>query len=141
MILFLMTWYAAINIPILPSPDDILGYWMSPGKDAIVMCYKEGNIYNGKVVWFKQYHDGRTFDSGGLPESKWMNAKAMYNFTYRGHEWENGTIWNISNGKKYSAYLTMPDVNKLNVVGYVYFKIFSETMEFTRYPYKTLPKF
>lgn len=113
--------------------DQILGDWISLEEDLIVRCYKSNSNYCAKVIWFKEYHDNTADDPNGVPESQWNGSKVMYGFIYINKEWVNGEIWNLKNGKKYSAYIKMPDLNTLEVVGYRYFRFFSESIQFKRY--------
>jgi uncharacterized protein (DUF2147 family) len=123
------------------SADQILGDWISPEKDLIVRCYKENNLYYSKVVWFKRYYDDSPDDPNGLPEDKWLNSVIMNSFSYANNEWADGEIYNLKNGKKYSAYIKLNNENKLKVVGYVFFRMFSESVFFTRYINSKLPNF
>jgi uncharacterized protein (DUF2147 family) len=124
-----------------PTADAIVGDWISPQKDLILRCYKQHNAYYGKVVWFKRYYDNSPTDPEALPEDKWLNTIVMDNFVYKNNEWADGEIYNLRNGKHYSAYITMQSIDKLEAVGFVFLRVFSETITFTKYTSVALPEF
>ncbi len=123
------------------TEDQIIGDWISPQNDLIVRCYKSNEQYHAKVIWFKEYFDNTADDPNGVPEKQWLGARVMSNFKYKEKEWVDGEIWNLKNGKKYSAYIKMPSPNKIQVVGYVFIRFFSESTEFTRYTGKPKAKY
>ncbi|MEO6901671.1 MAG: DUF2147 domain-containing protein [Bacteroidia bacterium] len=121
--------------------DQIIGDWISPKRDLIIHCYKENNLYYGKVVWFYKYYPTQPDDPNGVPEKQWVNSIVMNNFFFSDNEWSGGEIHNIKNGKKYDAYIQLINENSLKVTGYVFLRIFSETTMFSRYKELTLPAF
>lgn len=125
----------------ISSADQILGDWISPEKDLIVRCCKENNLYYSKIVWFKRYYDDSPETPNAVSENKWLNTVIMNSFSYANNEWADGEIYNLKNGKKYAAYIKLNNVNQLKVVGYVIFRMFSESIIFTRYVSSKLPYF
>lgn len=137
---FGILWLSAAKAQVMPA-DKILGDWISPEKDLIVRCFKDKNIYYSKVVWFKRYYDDAPDDPNGIPENQWLSAVVMSGFKYEDNEWNDGEIKNLKNGKKYSAYLKLNCENELSVVGYVFFRFFSETIVFRKFTEAKLPDF
>lgn len=132
------------SLPIRPQTtqaDQIIGNWISPKKDLIVHCYKQDNLYYGKVIWFYKYYPARLGNSSGLKESEWINAIVMSKFFFSDNEWQGGEIYEIKTGKTYDANIKLIDVNTLVVTGYAYWRIFSETTVFTRCKESKLPAF
>ncbi len=123
------------------KPDQIIGDWISPKRDLIIHCYKENNLYYGKVVWFYKYYPAQPDDPNGLPERQWVNTIVMSNFSFSENEWSGGEINDIKTGKKYDAYIQLVNENSLKVTGYVFWRIFSETTMFSRYKESELPAF
>lgn len=140
MILLLLLLMAVLNAQ-TSTGDLLLGNWISPQHDLIVNCYKENSVYRAKIVWFKRYYDNAPDDLNGMPEDKWLNHVVLDNFIYKEHEWIDGTITNLKNGKTYTAYLRMNATGGLEVIGYLYFRIFSETTVFRKYEPSQLPAF
>ncbi len=116
--------------------DQIVGDWMSPEKDLIVHCYKDNDKYFGKVIWFKKYNNNARIDavddSGGVPESKWLNTIVMSNLVFDNDEWDDGRVFQLKTGKSYRAFVKMKNENTLRLTGYVLLPIFSESVTFTR---------
>jgi len=112
--------------------DMILGQWMSPEKDLKVLCYKENNLYYAKVIWFKKYYSDIPDDPHCVPESQWLESVVMDKFQFKQDQWVNGKIWNLKNGKRYSAYIQLKGNDTLNVVGYVMFRFFNQKTFFVR---------
>jgi len=122
-------------------PDQIIGDWVSPKRDLIVRCYKENNIYYGKVVWFYKYHDNEPDDPNGVPEVQWLNSVVMNKFLFADNEWAGGEIYDLKSGKKYDSFIQLNNSNSLKVTGYVFFRFLSESTIFTRYQELKLPAF
>ena len=123
------------------KPDQIIGDWISPKKDLIIRCYKENNLYFGKIVWFYKYYPAQPDNPEGVPESKWVNTVVMDKFSFSDDEWSGGKIFEIKTGKTYDAYMKLIDLNNMEVTGYVFWRIFSDTITFSRYKESKLPPF
>jgi len=121
--------------------DKIIGDWVSPKRDLIIRCYKENNLYYGKVVWFYKYYPPQPDNPHGLPETQWVNTVVMDKFSFSNNEWRGGEILEIKTGKVYDAYIELIDENTLKLTGYIFWEIFSETTIFTRYKESKLPAF
>lgn len=121
--------------------DMILGDWISPQKDVIVQCYKKNNTYYGKIVWFKKYYYDLKHDPNAVPERNWMNIDVISKFSYKDNEWSGGEIYALKKGKIYEGFIKMKDKNTMEVTGFAYIRMLSETLHFTRYLEKHLPKF
>ncbi len=125
--------------------DKIVGLWISKEKDLIVKCYKEDDKYYGIIVWYKKRSAGVTAaannEYNGMPEEQWMNSFVMKDFVFDNDEWNDGNIYDIKKGKKYTAYIKLNRDNELHVTGYVCFRFLCQTMDFKRYTDNKLPAF
>ncbi|MFM2225633.1 MAG: hypothetical protein RJA07_1835 [Bacteroidota bacterium] len=121
------------------SADLILGRWINTNKDLIVECFKQGDKYFAKIVWFHVYPNDPN-DMVEIPESTWLNTVVMKDFVFDTNEWNSGTIKNLRNGKTYTAYIQMGCDNSLIVTGYVGFRFLSSTIIFTKYTNAKLPE-
>ena len=127
------------------NADKIIGMWISTDKDLIVKCYKHQDKYYGKIAWYKKNQPNNTSainnDYNGMPEEKWMNSFVMKDFIFDEDEWNEGQIYDIRSGKKYTAFVKLNNENELRVTGYVCFRFLCQTLFFTRYTSHKLPEF
>ncbi len=105
--------------------DAIMGSWLTASGKAIVQIYKEGDKYNGKIVWLKNptYEDGKPkVDKNNPDQSKRSNPLIGLNllkgFVYRKGQWLDGTIYDPENGKTYSCFIKYRD-GMLDLRGYI----------------------
>lgn len=125
--------------------DKIIGLWMSHEKDLIVKCFKEDDKYFGTIVWYKKNQNNSTaaatIEYDGMPQEKWMNSFVMKDFIFDDDEWNDGNIYDVKSGKKYTAFVKLNNDNELHVTGYVCFRFLCQTMDFNRYTDSKLPLF
>jgi len=108
--------------------DEISGIWLTGSGNGKVEIYKNGNTFQGKIVWLKEPVDPKT----GKPKTDLLHPdKKLHNrpilgliniwgFSFDGNEsWENGHIYDPKNGKEYKSIITIKDKNTLNVLGYI----------------------
>ncbi len=138
---FILSSFTFIGSKLTNSNDQIIGNWISPDKDVIVNCYKVGDQYFGKVVWFKKYYDDKHGKNPTVPEDQWINSVVMKHFVFKDNEWKDGEIYDLNSGKSYSSFIEMDEVNSLKVTGYIWLSIFGETTVFNRYLEAKLPDF
>ncbi len=114
--------------PKADEPDAILGKWLSSKKRNQVQIYKQGNKYNGKLVWMlepteagsnKPKIDALNPDEK-LRTRPLMGLVMLTNLTYKGNGvWGDGTIYNPEDGKTYGCEVTLGAHNTLDMRGYV----------------------
>lgn len=124
--------------------DDILGVWMNEDKDANVEIYKDGDVYNGKIVWLKDPIREETgkpkLDKENEDESlrsrPVMGLLLLKDFVFDGDdEWEDGEIYDPKNGKTYSCYMEFEDeddMNTLKIRGYIGISLLGRTTYWTK---------
>jgi len=124
--------------------DDILGVWMNEDKDANVEIYKDGDFYNGKIVWLKDPIREETgkpkLDKENEDESlrtrPVMGLLLLKGFVFDGDdEWEDGEIYDPKNGKTYSCYMEFEDeddMNTLKIRGYIGISLLGRTTYWTK---------
>jgi len=105
--------------------DSILGVWKTGEGNGHVEIYKNGNKFQGKIVWLRDPIDSAT----GKPRTDIhhpdkanhsrpvMGLVNLWGFTYNGKNFENGRIYDPKNGKEYKCVMTLKDANTLNVRG------------------------
>ena len=127
--------------PIADNPDAIVGVWKTGEGTAMVKIYKNGNKYQGRVVWLKEPIDPET----GKPKLDKNNedpaAKSkpvlglinIWGFVPKDENiWEDGNIYDPKNGNTYSCTLKLTSPNSLEVRGYIGVALIGRTDNWTR---------
>ena len=126
------------------ASDDVVGKWMNEDKDAHVEIYKEGDIYNGKVVWLLTPIDEETgkpkLDDKNADESlrdrPVMGLLLLEGFEFDGDdEWEEGKIYDPKNGKTYSCFMEFEDEDDktvLKIRGFIGISLIGRTTYWTK---------
>jgi len=124
--------------------DDILGVWMNEDQDAHVQITKDGDVFNGKIVWLEEPIREETgkpkLDKENVDESlrtrPVMGLLLLHNFVFDGDdEWEDGKIYDPKNGKTYSCYMEFEDEDDMSVLkirGYVGISLLGRTTYWTK---------
>ena len=115
------------------TKDAVLGEWLAESKDGKVLIYKQGEKYFGKISWGR---DGDKKDVNN-PDDKLktqpvIGSVILRGFDFTGKIWENGTIYDPSNGKIYSCTIKMKKPNELEIRGYVGISLLGRTTTWTR---------
>ena len=115
------------------KPADILGIWLSEDKDGKIQIYQQGDRYFGKVVWGK---DGTLKDDHN-PDPKLRNRGRiglviLQDFVYDDGVWEDGTIYDPTNGKTYSCSMKLKDRTHLSIRGYIGISLLGRSTVWTR---------
>lgn len=119
--------------PAQKNADDLIGKYMTAKNDAIIEIYKEGNIYNGKIIWNKTegLKDTKNPDVSRRNDPiKGLNI--LKNFTFTDGSWKNGTIYDPKNGKTYDCKISMDERKNLNVRGFIGVSLLGRTEYFIR---------
>jgi uncharacterized protein (DUF2147 family) len=117
------------------KPNDILGIWLTPGKDpAKIEIYKINEVFFGKIVWLENPdYNGKPKVDGHNPDQSKRNNPVLglllltgFKFD-TGNEWKDGTIYDPESGKTYSCTLKLKNLNDLEIRGYVGIPLFGRT--------------
>lgn len=128
------------------GPDAVLGVWTTGDGKARVEISKQGNVYNGTIVWLKEpLYPADDKTSPGQPKvdrknpDKSLQSRAIIGlpliqgFKYAGDNvWSDGTIYDPDSGKLYSCKMTLMMDGSLRVRGYVGISLFGRTEIWTR---------
>jgi uncharacterized protein (DUF2147 family) len=125
------------------NADAILGNWKSQDGKGIIQVYKNGDKFQGKIIWLKEPNDPKT----GKPQLDIMHPDKqnhtrpvlglvnLWGFKYNGNnEWSGGKIYDPENGKTYSCKMSLDGSNKLKVRGYIGVSLIGRTEVWTREP-------
>ena len=117
--------------------DAIIGTWLMPDDDGMIEVFKEGQCYNGKIVWMQEKEeDGTPLRDKENPVNNLRNRtveglQVMSGFKYEGDNlWSEGTFYAALKGKEVEPDFVLVNENQLNIE--ISFFIFSKTVELTR---------
>ena len=90
------------------SAQDIIGKWKLEDGSAIVEVYRQGNVFNGRIVWLETptNADGTPVLDTNNPD-KSLQSRQLINLNMLsclkadGKEYNGGTIYDPGNGKTY----------------------------------------
>jgi uncharacterized protein (DUF2147 family) len=126
-----------------PKADLVCGKWLSEKKDFLVLVYRDGNTFKGKTLWFKNKDTSKAMDEWTdkhnpdptLRSRKVLGLNILTDLTYNPESgsWENGKIYDTSNGRFWSAYVRINKDGTLKVTAFWTFKFISRSVTFTRY--------
>lgn len=90
--------------------QDVVGKWKLDDGSAIVEVYKQGNAYNGKIVWLQEptEPDGTPAVDSKNPDVKLrkrqlIGLNMLSGLTKNGSEYTGGSIYDPGNGKTYNC--------------------------------------
>ena len=103
--------------------QDVIGKWKLEDGTAIVEVYKQGDIYNGKIVWLQNptEADGSPAVDSENPDKslrsrKLIGLNMLSNLKKNGGEYTGGSIYDPGNGKTYNCSMKV-DGDVLHVRG------------------------
>lgn len=90
--------------------QDVIGKWKLEDGSAIVEVYKQGDVFNGKIVWLQNptEPDGTPAVDNNNPDAKLRSRKLiglnmLSNLKKDGGEYTGGSIYDPGNGKTYNC--------------------------------------
>ena len=114
--------FAAMSI-CAASAQDVIGKWKLEDGTAIVEVYKQGDVYNGKIVWLQNptEADGSPAVDSENPDKslrsrKLIGLNMLSNLKKNGGEYTGGSIYDPGNGKTYNCSMKV-DGDVLHVRG------------------------
>ncbi|RXK61915.1 DUF2147 domain-containing protein [Lacibacter luteus] len=123
------------------NPDAIIGSWKNGEGTGIIQIYKNGDKYQGKIIWLKEPNDPETgkpkLDKNHPDEVNHkrpvMGLVNMWGFKYTDkNEWTGGKIYDPKNGKTYSCKMSLDGATKLKVRGYIGVSLIGRTDTWTK---------
>lgn len=113
------------------SPNDIIGIYWSPKKDAKIEIYLKGQQYFGKFVWAATPRKDIKNSTKSLQNRNILGLEFLTKFTYDDGVYNGGEIYDPETGKTYSCKMSL-EGNSLKVRGYIGFSLFGRTEYFER---------
>jgi uncharacterized protein (DUF2147 family) len=123
------------------NPDAIVGVWKTGEGTAMVRIYKNGDKYQGKVVWLKEPIDPETgkpkLDKNQSDEAARkrpvLGLINIWGFIPKENNiWDEGNIYDPKNGNTYSSTIKLINNNTLEVRGYIGVSLIGRTDTWTR---------
>lgn len=127
--------------PIPGNADAIVGVWKTGEGTAMVRIYKNGEKYQGKIVWLKEPNDPETgkpkVDKNHPDEATRtrpiLGLINVWGFVFKEDNlWDDGNIYDPKNGNTYSCTIRMENPNTLSVRGYIGVSLIGRTDTWTR---------
>lgn len=127
--------------------DAVLGKWLTADGKAQVEVVKDGDVYDGRIVWLKeplypaddakgmagQAKVDRENPDAALKTRPVIGLPLIQGFKYDGDGvWKGGTIYDPESGKTYSCKMTLMMDGRLKVRGYIGISLFGRTEIWTR---------
>lgn len=110
------------------NPNAILGNWKTGSGNAIIQIYKNGEKFQGKIIWMHEPNNPET----GKPKLDKENPDPahrsrpilglvnIWGFHYKDHNsWKDGHIYDPKSGKTYSCNMKLTNPNTLEVKGFI----------------------
>ena len=90
--------------------QDVIGKWKLEDGSAIVEVYKQGDVFNGKIVWLENptEDNGTPAVDNNNPDPKLRSRQLiglnmLNNLKKDGGEYSGGSIYDPGNGKTYNC--------------------------------------
>lgn len=119
--------------------QSIVGEWETYDDEtnelkSIVQIYQEGRLYFGKIktVLAKKRQELCTECEGDKKNTPIIGLVIIENMKFNNDEYTNGTILDPESGTTYKCLLTLENVNKLKVRGYIGFALLGRTQYWKR---------
>lgn len=113
------------------SPNEIIGIYWSPKKDAKIEIYLKGQQYFGKFIWLATPRKDNKNPTKELQSRDVLGLELLTKFSYNDGVYSGGEIYDPETGKTYSCKMTL-EGDKLKVRGYIGISLFGRTEYFDR---------
>ncbi|MCT4613717.1 MAG: DUF2147 domain-containing protein [Marinifilaceae bacterium] len=118
--------------------NSIIGIWETENKDGRMQIFKKADEFQAKLLWGKEIvnADGSSKKDLKNPDPKLrkrdiVGMTYLLGLKYSENQWENGKIYNSSNGKWYHCYV-WTEKGKLFLRGYLGVKMLGQTTKWNR---------
>jgi uncharacterized protein (DUF2147 family) len=113
------------------SPNEIIGIYWSPKKDAKIEIYLKGQQYFGKFIWLATPKKDTENPVKELQSRDVLGLELLTKFSYNDGTYSGGEIYDPKTGKTYSCKMNL-EGNRLKVRGYIGISLFGRTEYFER---------
>lgn len=134
--------------PASPAASAIEGDWLVESRDAIIRIERQGDQYEGRIVW--QLHDtygpedgpdldGKIVTDRNNPDPALRSLpltglRLLWGLSYDADErrWVDGHVYNSNNGKTYHCQVRLLDHDRLKLRGYIGISLLGGSTTWTR---------
>ncbi|MDN3654180.1 DUF2147 domain-containing protein [Ferruginibacter paludis] len=113
------------------SPNEIIGIYWSPKKDAKIEIYLKGQQYFGKFIWLATPRKDTKNPAKELQNRDVLGLELLTKFSYNDGVYSGGEIYDPETGKTYACKMNL-EGDKLKVRGYIGISLFGRTEYFER---------
>ncbi|MBT9484874.1 DUF2147 domain-containing protein [Sediminibacterium sp.] len=119
----------------------IIGVWKTGDGNAMVRIYKNGEKFQGKIVWLKEPNDPETgkpkLDKNHSEEANRtrpiLGLVNIWGFSFKEKNiWDEGNIYDPKNGNTYSCTMKLINANTLEIRGFIGVSLIGRTDTWTR---------
>lgn len=123
--------------------DQVLGKWMSEGKDLGVEVFKVKDRYAARIVWFEcdestprpmAAHRDLENPDPSLRKRSWLGMVVVNDlkFDRQENEWSGGNIYDPNTGRTFKSVARMVSPQEMVVRGYWGIEVFGKSLTFNR---------
>ena len=129
----------AVSVRAQVRSGDITGVWLTHGdKPAKIQIYSSAGEYYGKIISLQSpMENGKPVVDKNNPDvskrgQPVVGLMLLTGFKFDKDQWDDGHVYDPTNGKTYSCIISLKDAGTLKVRGYVGFSMFGRTEVWTR---------
>ena len=114
--------------------DAIVGTWLTADETGEIEIYKDKGVYFGKITagTSEQKHDIHNPDPKRRSDPL-LGLVILRDLRFDGDDlWEDGTVYDPKNGKRYSCNVRLLSRDTLKITGYIGFSWIGRSEEWTR---------
>ncbi len=123
--------FQGFEVAKINTPNEIIGSYWSPKKDAKIEIYIKGHQYFGKFVWAAKPRKDIKNPIKALQNRDIVGLEFLTNFEFDDGVYKGGEIYDPNTGKTYSCKMSV-ESNKLKVRGYIGISLIGRTEYFER---------
>lgn len=133
--------YSSVYAQSTKKADDVIGLWFTEQGKSLVKVYKENDKYYGKIIWLKTplNEEGTEKLDKENPDKKLKTRPIKglifmldFNFEEKDGEWANGKVYDPESGKTYSGILKMPNIDIIELRGFIGISLIGRTSTWVR---------
>ena len=140
--LLILTTLLLLNPQKNVNPEQIIGKWMSEGKDMTVEVFKVNERFSAKLIWFDctapntpkmlEHFDTENPDAK-LRTRLWLGMVLVNDLKFDGQsEWNGGSIYDPNSGRTYKSTVRLQSPSVLIVRGYWGIELLGRSLKFTK---------
>jgi uncharacterized protein (DUF2147 family) len=131
MLIVLTIFSQGFRVSTAGSPDQIIGFYWSPDKDAKIEIYMQRQLYFGRFIWLANPRKDIKNPEKSLQSRDVLGLELLTRFVWDNGVYSGGEIYDPQTGKTYACKLSI-EGNNLKVRGYVGISLFGRTEYFER---------